>query len=189
VAPVLAQNPEYFEPGQSYYQPQAFEAALDEIDGAWLPPEWQWHRGCGLPHRAECCGVFGGQRDDFIRHYASQAIRLLEHGPNQLGWQRVTNKIGHNVLFEQYLLGACVDYHRGRGESPFRDIDIAYVFASLDHAFDPACATAVGYTHLIADAKRNADLAKRLDARVARDYPEQYQRCVDYLAQHAGATG
>ena len=131
--------------------------------------------------------MFGGQRDDFIRHYAAQAIRLIEHAPNQAGWGRLTDKIGHNILFEQYLLGACVDYHRARGNSPYRGIDIDYVFTSLDQAFDPTIAAQVGYTHLIANAKRNPVLANRLEARVARHHPAHYQRCIAYLERRRGA--
>jgi hypothetical protein len=184
LSPLVAQNPEYFIPGRSYYQPEAFERALDGKTRAWLPPEWQWYRASGRSQRAESCGVFGGHALGFIRHYAAQAIKLIEHGGNQAGWQRLSNKIGHNVLFEQYLLAACIEYHRDRADSPYRDIAINYVFASMDEAFDPQIAGRIGYTHLIADAKRNPTLAERLEARVAADYPAQYQRCVDYIGRH-----
>jgi hypothetical protein len=178
-APLLAQNPEYFTAGESYYQPEALESALQNSEGGWLPPEWQWYRARGATQRAECCGVFGGTRVDFIRHYATQAIRLIEHRGNHIAWERLAGKIGHNILFEQYLLAACIEYHRGRTDSPFREIDIRYVFASLDEAFDPETATQAGYTHLIADAKCNWQLANRLEARVAQDYPDHYQRCLN----------
>lgn len=184
-APVLAQNPEFFVPGQSYYQPEVFEDALKDHAETWLPPEWQWYRA-GAGGRAECCGVFGGQRIDFIAHYATQAIRLLEHPANRRALQSIGDKIGHNILFEQYLLGACIDYHRGRATSRFRDIAIDYVFASIDDAFDPHVAAQVGYTHLIADAKRNPELACRLESRVACECPSQYERAVEYFAQPAG---
>lgn len=187
-APVLAQNPEPFTPGSSYYEPQVFEAALSGLDHAWLPEEWRWYRASGWPQRGDCCGVFGGRRDDFIRHYAAQAIRLIEHPQNQPGWARLADKIGHNILFEQYLLGACIDYHRSRADSPYRDIDVAYVFGSLDEAFDPTPAARLGYTHLIADAKRNPELAARLEARVASDHPEYYERCIESVDTRAAST-
>lgn len=182
-APVLAQNPEFFVPGQSYYQPEVFEAALEAHAGTWLPPEWLWYRASGAGQRAECCGVFGGQRIDFIVHYATQAIRLLEHPANQNALQSIGDKVGHNILFEQYLLGACIEYHRGRATSQYSDISIDYVFASTDEAFDPHIAAQVGYTHLIADAKRNPELACRLEARVARECPSQYERAMALFAQ------
>lgn len=144
----------------------------------WLPPEWRWYRTHGKTQRAECCGVFGGHRVDFIRYYATQAIKLVEHAGNQGGWQRLHDKIGHNILFEQYLLAACLEYHQNRINSLFHDICIGYVFSSIEEAFDPDTATRAGYTHLIAGAKRNWELANRLEARVARDYPAQYARAV-----------
>jgi len=177
-APVLAQNPEFFTEGQSYYHPEVFEAALTGNRGAWLPPEWRWYRAGGAGQRGECCGIFGGTRTDFIGHYADQAIRLIEHPANRRALRQVDDKIGHNILFEQYLLSACVDYHRAHHDSAFRDIAIDYVFASLDDAFNPDVAAEVGYTHLIADAKRNPDVAARLESRVRRDYPALYDRAL-----------
>jgi hypothetical protein len=178
---LLAQNAEYFSPGQSYYQPEVFEDAFTGSETGWLPVEWQWYRTSGRGQRGECCGVFGGNHLDFIRHYAGQAIRLIEERGNQDAWQRVQRKSWHNHEFEQYLLAACIEYHRGRADSPYRDIAISYVFGSTDDAFDPETAARAGYTHLIADAKCNRELAGRLEARVAKDYPEQYRRCIDYL--------
>lgn len=186
-APLLAQNPEHVVPGRPYYRPEAFEAVLDGLADAWLPPEWRWYRASGRSQRGECCGIFGGRHNDFVRHYAGQAIRLIEHAPNQTGWRRLADKIAHNNLFEQYLLSACVDYHRDRAGSPYRDIDIAYLFASVDQAFDGTTADQLGYTHLIADAKRNPQLADRLEARVARDHPAHYERCLSYLERDRDA--
>lgn len=54
------------------------------------------------------------------------------------------------------------------------------MFDSAKEAFDPATAARVGYTHLIATAKRNPEIASRLQARVARDHPAQYERCLSY---------
>lgn len=185
-APVFAQNPEPFSPGPFFYHPEVFEAALDGA-GAWLPEEWRWFGSNGRPRRGDCCGVFGGRHHEFARYYAGQAIRLIEHAPNAAGWARLADKIAHNVLFEQYLLAACVDYHRGRAGSPYREVDIAYVFASAEEAFDPAVAARLGYTHLIATSKHNPDIAGRLEARVARDYPAHYDRCLAYVEETARA--
>lgn len=182
-APLFAQNPEFFVPGESYYRPEVFEAALDGAPDTWLPPEWRWYRATGWSQRAECCGIFGGARTDFIRHYATQAIRLIEQPANAAALAGVDDKIGHNVLFEQYLLGACIEYHRGRRESAYRDIGIAYLFDSIDQALEPEAASRLGYTHLIADAKRNPELMARLEARVERDHPEYYARVLERCAR------
>ena len=187
-APVVAQNPEFFVPGESYYQPEVFEAALCPHEG-WLPQEWRWFRASGLQQRGECCGVFGGTRTDFIQHYAAQAIRLIEEPANQAPLRSVGDKIGHNILFEQYLLGACVEYHRRRQDSAYRDISIDYLFGSIDEAFDDEASSRIGYTHLIADAKRNPDLADRLEARVRRDHSTLYERSLECCATRRHVAG
>jgi hypothetical protein len=186
-APLVAQNPEFFVPGDSYYQPEVFEAAIDPSDG-WLPHEWRWYRTSGLRQRGDCCGIFGGTRTDFIQHYAAQAIRLVEDPSNQQTLGNIEGKIGHNILFEQYLLGACVEYHRNSRESQYRDVSIDYLFGSIDEAFDEECASRLGYTHLIADAKRNVDLANRLEARVRRDYAALYDRVLEYCGNGIGLS-
>lgn len=183
-APIFAQNPEYFVLGRSYYRPDVFEEAMSHAQEAWLPPEWLWYRTSRRGDRAECCGVLGGNRVDFIQHYAAQAIRLLEDSGNQPAWAKLSDKIGHNVLFEQYLLAACIDYHQAQADSPFCDIAIKYLFSSINDAFNPETASHLGYTHLIADAKRNPELARRLEARVAKDHPLYYERCLEYMDGH-----
>jgi hypothetical protein len=177
---VLAQNPEYLLMGHFHYQPEAFEAAITAGSG-WLPREWRWYRAnCAAP-RGECCGVFGGSQVDFIRHYADQAIRMMGEPKNRAVWRGVRGKGGHNLLFEQYLLAACIEYHRHHARSRYRKVAISYVFPSVEEAFNPAIAERVGYTHLLFDAKRNPRLADRLETRVARDYPTYYHRCIEYL--------
>ena len=183
-APVFAQCPEYFTPGTSYYKPALFERHLSEGGALWLPAEWVWYRSSGLAQRAESCGIFGGNRVDFIRHYAEQAIRLVEHPDNRAGLATLPDKFEHNILFEQYLLAACLVYHGRRAGSPYRGVEIRYLFDSIDEAF---YSDQTGYTHLIASAKRNQDVARRLERRVRRDYPEYYERCVRPAAGRAQA--
>lgn len=184
-APVFAQCPEVFVPGFSYYEPETLELAVSEGGQVWLPVEWVWYRSVGVEQRAASCGIFGGNRVDFIRHYSDQAIRLIEHPDNRAGWSRMEGKIRHNILFEQYFLAACVEYHRSRAASPYRGIEIKYLFDSMDHAFDPDEAVRLGYTHLIATAKKNPEMARHLERRVERDYPDYYGRCLDASASTA----
>ena len=82
------------------------------------------------------------------------------------------------ILAEQYLLAACIEYHRRRAGSPHGGVDIAYLFESGAAASNRDRLMQAGFTHLIADAKRNPVFARRLEARVQRDYPEHYARCV-----------
>jgi hypothetical protein len=180
-APILAQNPEYFVTGASYYKPELLERAILGDGGGWLPGEWLWYRATGGVQRAESCGIVGGTHVEFIRHYAAEAIAMIEHPRNRERWALLADRSEHNVLIEQYFLSACIEYHRHREGSPYRALDVEYLFTSLDDAFMPGRAAEMGYTHLIADSKRNDDIASRLRKRVMRDYPEMYGRCVEYL--------
>lgn len=180
-APLVAQNPEYLNADATYYQPGELEHVIEAARSGWLPDEWRWYRASGWTQRAECCGVFGGTNIDFIRHYAAQALRMIADPDNQLAWSLLTGATDYSILFEQYLLSACIDYHRAHADSPYPDLGIRYLFATTGDAFQPERAAEVGYTHLIAGAKRNPDLLARLEARVQRDYPAFYERCLASL--------
>jgi len=184
-APVLAQNPECFDFGdEHWYRPLRYESAL-RAAGGWLPEEWAWYtarRG----RVAASCGILGGQRTDFLRHYADRAIRMIEHPANCPVWPQF-DKIRDNILFEQYLLAACVEYGRAHPDTGYGDVRIGYLFDSMEGSFAPEQAERMGYTHLIARAKRNPALAARLEDRVRRDYPACYGRVMEYLAAISGA--
>ena len=176
-AQVLAQNPEDFFLGSSFYMPEKFDQALNER-GGWTPEEWKWYGLIGPRRRAVCCGIFGGNNLEFIQHYANTAIALAEHPLNQSAWACLPDKRNDNILFEQYLLSACLNYHSHNPASRFHDIDIRYLFSSWDEAFQAEVAAQLGYTHMIGAAKRNLQLAERLERRVERDYPEAYERVI-----------
>jgi hypothetical protein len=181
-APVFAQNPEvfYFE-DQSLYRLEPFLRGIERF-GGWLPPEWLWYaqrRG----NRALCCGILGGHDLDFIRHYANRAIEVIRHPGNQPVWP--TLGVRDNILVEQYFLAACLEYHRQNRPLPQTGLEAAYLFPSSADAFDPECATRVGYTHLIGDAKNNRSIADSLERRVQSDYPDYYERCLAYLGRHS----
>ncbi len=178
-APLLAQNPEtFFFEDQSLYRLDPFLAEIARAHG-WLPREWRWY-AARRGNEALCCGIIGGYRTDFIRHYASRATEVIRHRRNQPVWP--TLGVRDNILVEQYFLAACVEYHRNHPASPFAGIAPACLFPSSAQAFDPAGATRAGYTHLIGDAKNNPDIAGRLERRVSTDYPEAYARCLAHLA-------
>ena len=185
MAPVLAQNSEHFPFVGSWYRPEAVDVAVRATQG-WLPSEWTWYvsqrRGEAL-----CCGIFGGNDIGFINHYADSAIRFIKHPLNQTAWDLIGFKIGDNILFEQYFLSACIAYHAQHETSPFYGVYAHCLFGSDADAFDPEKAEAAGYTHLIGGAKGDRALAKNLEARVARDYPQEYRRCLHYLRQMEAA--
>jgi hypothetical protein len=187
-APVLAQNSEHFPFVGSWYRPEAFDVAVRATRG-WLPPEWTWYVAQRWGE-ALCCGILGGTDIGFINHYADTAVKIIEHPANQTAWRLLGFKIGDNILFEQYFLSACVAYHANHEASPFHGVYAHCLFGSAGDAFNPDRAAEAGYTHLIGGAKQNEALAARLEARVARDYPRHYRRCLDFVAgrrRHAQA--
>jgi hypothetical protein len=180
-ADVFAQNPEPMLPGRSWYQPGSLEQALNYPSNGWLPPEWHWYRTNFREQRGECCGIFGGQRIDFIDAYADLAWRIINHDQNRVGLGLLSPKVNRMILLEQYLLSACVEYHRQKESSPFYGVNITHLFRSMEEAFCPTSARAVGYTHLAGNAKSDPRLAKRLEYRVQREYPEHYERCLNLV--------
>ncbi len=183
LSPLVAQNPDHFVVGASYYMPERLEASVKQTPGGWLPIEWEWYRSRGCVQRAESCGVFGGARTDFIRYYAGNAIQFIEHRGNQRAWRNLSDEIERNLLAEQYLLSACIEYQKSLQGSPYQDLSIQYLFDSQKETFNPQRAAAIGYTHLIAGAKRNQHVADKLERRVKADYPANYERCKKYLRQ------
>jgi len=109
----------------------------------------------------------------------------VEHRANRRAWEKLDQKSNHTVVLEQYLLAACIDYHRGRVHSPYREIGIDYLFSSMDDAFFSDKATQLGYTHLIANAKQDPHVAGLLERRVAENWPDQYERCVSCAGRAA----
>lgn len=174
-APVFAQNPEYHLAGCDY-RPGDIAQAMHDTGGA-LPPEWEWGTSRGPMLQAENCGVLGGQDHDFLQHYARLAIDLLLEPANRTGWGRLPDKQPYNFVVEQFLLSACVGYHGSRPGSRYHGVRAAHVFASWAEAFDPNHAARIGYTHLMA-AKRHRATGQRLEARVRREWPDFYRRCV-----------
>jgi hypothetical protein len=177
-APVFAQNPETFPfDAGSWYRPTQLDDALRAADG-WAPPEWHWSVA-SRRNNAACCGIFGGSDLGFVTYYADLAVRMIEHPRNQIVWANRADNICDNILVEQYLLLACLDFHRQHPGSAYAGVEIGYLFASSDEAFDDEAAALAGYTHLIGGAKSNVELARRLEARVQRDYPAYYERCLE----------
>jgi hypothetical protein len=173
---VFAQNPETFQfTDQSLYRIDAFMNGVARFDG-WLPDEWRSYaakRGAG----AVCCGILGGRDAGFIRHYAQQAMAVIRHPANQPIWP--TLGVRDNILVEQYFLAACLAHHGSDPDSPFAGVGAGYLFESSIEAFDAAASTRAGFTHLIGDAKSDAEVGARLERRVRADYPDYYERCCE----------
>lgn len=172
VAPIIGQNPEYIDLSASWYYPQKFEL-IKKMNG-WVPREVEWYGSHAGDIRAVCCGIFGGNNNPFIQYYAQQVFKTLLKPENQPLWRFLGED---NILVEQYLLSACIDYYTSHPIAHFSDVSIEYLFQSADEAFDPHMAKERGFTHLIGGAKRNKDSLHRLENRVRHDYPVYYNRC------------
>lgn len=178
-APIFAQNPEYFTFGDesAWYRPEVYKATVESTHG-WLPEEFNWYVS-GRGNQPICCGLFGGNHVAFINYYADKAIQLVEHPQNQGALALLQRKTLDSFMVEQYFLAACVFYHQNREKSVYRDVYIECLFNSFEEAFRDA--KNAGFTHLLGGAKRNPLLAEKLERRVAKDYPERYERCLRYL--------
>ncbi len=168
-APVFAQNPEAVHPDHFPYRTALLDAAVDAA-GGWLPAEWRGYAG---PARtAACCGIVGGADVDFLRWYAAQAVRMLEHPANRAALRGLADRDQHMVSLEQYLLAACAAHHAA---------GLEYLFPSWEAAMDDRNAAEAGFTHLMCDAKREPGIVARIERRVMAEHPDAYERCMRYL--------
>jgi hypothetical protein len=172
-ASVFAQNPEYITFGSSYYQPERIEHTIRSV-GGWMPKEIEYYISGDGTFTAACCGIMGGTDLEFLRYYADSGIRMMEHPGNRAAWESLRG-VPLGLIYEQYLLAACIKYHKGRPGSPFSGIRDEYLFESPMDSHHRA--SEVGFTHLLGPAKRNENVAERVRAKVEREYPDYYDRC------------
>ncbi len=176
-APVFAQCPEQHSLDHDWCGPAQIESLFARHTLP-LPAEWEWASSRGGPtFREENCGILGANRIDFIRHYAQTALHMALDPGHAALWSELPDKSGFNMLIEQYLLAACLDYHRTNPASPFRGISIRYLFPTWSEAFNASSASRVGYTHLLGDAKNHPDVTARLERRVASLDPAFHRHC------------
>jgi hypothetical protein len=177
-APVFGQSPESFVLGKSHYRPEAICTVMTQQTRGWVPQEWEWCLSHGNPQSAVCCGLLGGCHVEFIRYFAESAIRCAHDERNGPGWALLGGTGNHLTLLEQYHLSACASFHRNRPDSPYRSVELRHLFRSEQEAFNPNAAAKVGFTHLLATAKKDRRIALRLEERVRQDYSELYERCL-----------
>jgi hypothetical protein len=183
-ADVFGQHPETTPYGRSFYRPESIEFDIRR-HGGWMPLEFERYMPIGGDLIAENCGIFGGCRTDFIRHYARQAIRFVEHPANQAAWAGRPRRDQDFVTFEQLMVSACVAYHQQRPESPYADVRLSHLFESYGEALEQAAGR--GYTHLVAESKRDAELGALLERAVEGHFPAEYRRVLEYLEREEGA--
>jgi hypothetical protein len=176
-APVLAQHPEIYPADDARCGPRLVEDAFARA-GLSLPAEWEWSRSRSARRiRESNCGILGGMNAAFIQYYARLSLDLVLNSRHAPAWAAFPAKASLNTTVEQFLLPACLDFHRFHPGSPHRGIYQRYLFPSAGAAFDPAEAAQLGFTHLIAGAKMDARVTSRLEARVRREDAAFYRRC------------
>ena len=177
-APVIAQCPERHAVNNPWCTPTQIEALFERFARP-LPLEWEWFRARDTVwFREENCGILGGNRLDFLHHYARLAMDLIFYPGNAPVWAAVEDKSGFNILLEQFLLSACLDFHRFDPRRKFPGIGVRYVFSSWEAAFNEANAARAGFTHLLGDAKSDAQITERLERRIAQEDPTVHRHCV-----------
>jgi hypothetical protein len=187
-APVFAQCPEEHPAANAWCGPGEIES-LFARHGHPLPVEWEWacSRG-GATFREENCGILGGNDVTFLRYFANLAIDLAMNPAYAGAWRELAEKSGFNMILEQYLLAACIDYHRSAPDSPYRGVRIRYLFPNWGEAYSPSRSAQAGFTHLLGDAKSDFETTSRLEQRMAATDPAFDRHC-RRVAQSACARG
>ncbi len=166
-----------FYANNSNFLPLEIENAFAQHGGK-LPVEWEWSRSRGNTFfREEACGILGGCHVAFLRYYATTALGLVLNSDNAAAWSRLPDKICLNTIVEQFMLSACIDYHRSHPASPYREIQVNHLFSSVDEALDCRRAARLGHTHLMGGAKSHPVVARRLEERMRREDPVFFRRC------------
>ena len=185
-APVLAQHRETYSVADEHYGVRIVEDAFARA-GLSLPAEWEWSRSCDARRfHAANCGILGGTNVNFIRYYADLGLDLVLSQRHAAVWAAVPDRASLNVTIEQFLLTACLDFHRFGPASPHSGVYLRYLFPSTGAAFDPAEAARLGFTHLLADAKQDARITSRLEERLRREDPTFYRLCERVAGSSSG---
>lgn len=172
-ADFLAQNTEKILNKQCYRH----DAVMNYLreNGGWIPKEVEWYlkiRG----NEAVCCGVLGGKNIELLNEYSSIAIEFIDRNHHYL--RNIQNDIEINIIFEQYILSAFLYYGLAHSKSKFGALKLEYLFSSEHEARSTDAASILGYTHVLAGAKRSALVVEKISNRIQREYPRFYERCL-----------
>ncbi len=175
-AKIFAQNPEIRGQDDPAYRVFDFVWAIRQA-GGWLPKKLDWyHQHHSDQFLVPCCGLFGGTDLAPIRDYANLGINMMRASENLAAWPYLGDQLFVSLIFEQYLLSACLAHGKVSPGSIFCNTEIEYLFSSEADAFSKA--SSIGYTHLISGAKRHPQTLAHLEKRVRQDYPKYFERCV-----------
>jgi len=181
-ADVLAQCPEHFTEWSDYYQLGELEA-VRRCPYGWLPKEVEWCRSLYGTHQVSLnTGIYGGHRIDFIRYCAELMFEMLEHRGNRETMANIGDKARVAGMLEMFLPAACLEYHAVRRHSPFSTVQVATLFDSEERAYTDG--EAKFYTHMIGLSKSKPASARKLASRVQSQYPQHYERCMEYFRSY-----
>lgn len=176
-APIFAQCPEDFHHVDERYGPREIEEAFARHNLA-LPAEWEWSRSRGGGgFREVSCGLVGGTDIWFLRHYSQLGLDLVLNSKNAPAWSAFPEKECLNMMVEQFLLAACIDFHRSSSSPAMPGVEIRYLFRSMEEACNPKLAARAGFTHLLGGAKSHPVVGRRLEERMRREDPAFFRRC------------
>lgn len=169
-ADILTQNPEPAPMSDTtYYKPCRMSWTL-QASGGHLPSFIRSYMASG-GDAAFCTGIFGGSALDLIHEYATAAELLVTTPANAVGWQLLNDPFAYSACIEQYVLAAICS-ERIKAGIP---LDVQHLFPSRLEAWNEAEAARIGFTHLIASAKKNPVLKQLVANRLRSQCPARYE--------------
>jgi len=121
-------------------------------------------------------GIIGGTNFQFFQYYASEALTFIERNRECL--HKVDMGL-FNQIYEQYLF-TCLAAERG--------IDIQYYLPEMDEEFTQVLnfhrlPSIESYIHVVGSAKRNALACRQVEYRLRYEFPEYYERVLEFLGE------
>lgn len=168
-APVFAQTIERTTGHRSFYLPliNLMKQHLEWLPESFIQTKWEEEEEIALN-----CGVVGGSNLELIRAYAKESMQIVHTPENQRGWKRMS-KIGYpptglfNCVFEQANLLRWCKLSGVKPETLIEDT----------HDLNREELRGLrGYTHLVADAKLDPQIAGHLGKRLESYAPEVKRR-------------
>ena len=112
-------------------------------------------------------GVFGGNNVNLINEYCERSLKLYEI--NKRGFSQI-NRSGITCIIEQAYLAY---FLREKNITPTYLLDHNWISNVVEHIND---AHNKGFTHLVAESKRNTEVLFLLENRVKQDHPEYFEK-------------
>lgn len=158
------------------FSPHIYVKMFDYLGGK-VPSNWR--RYASLAGEAmENMGVFGGNRIDLIQRYTQEAFDLLSSKRNFDLWTSFGCLAQDSILIEQYTLSACISNWKEE------NVSIGRIFNYDENPYDSSTAHRKGYTHLIADSKRQLSNIQKVCNILGRTNPSFLAQWLKLYQQH-----